>query len=87
MRRLADDYFFAARAMRHETEQIGLCPGHAIQRRLKTQQGGGVHLQGIDGRIFAIDVIADFGVAHGLAHLRGGAGDGVAAEIDEVGHV
>ena len=38
--------------------------------------------QPIDGRVFAIDIVADFGLRHGAAHGRGGAGDGVAAKID-----
>ena len=33
----------------------------------------------IHGGVFAVDVVAHFGVRHGLAHLRGGLGDGVTA--------
>ena len=87
MRRLADDGFFAARTMRHETEQIGLCSTDAIKCRLKAKHARGVFLESIDGRVLAVDVITDRRVKHRLAHGAGRAGDGVAAEIDGRVHV
>ena len=37
-------------------------------------------------RVLAIVVVADLGVRHGSAHRRRGPGDGVAAQVDHVGH-
>ena len=34
--------------------------------------------------VFAIYIVAHFGVGHGMAHLLGGLGEGVAAQIDNV---
>src|SRR5262249_45980096 len=41
-------------------------------------------LQAIDGRVFAINVVADFGFEHCLAHRGSGFGNGVATEIDHI---
>ena len=35
-----------------------------------------------DGRVLAVDVVADLGLGHRAAHALGGAGDGVGAEVD-----
>src|SRR5204862_112312 len=39
-------------------------------------------LQPIDGRILAVDVVADLGFGHRPAHLRRGCGHGVGTKID-----
>jgi hypothetical protein len=36
----------------------------------------------VDGGVFAVNVVADFGLQHGAAHGGRGLGDGVAAKID-----
>ena len=38
-------------------------------------------LEGIGGGIVGVDVVADLGLGHGLAHLVGGPGDRVGSEI------
>ena len=43
---------------------------------------GGALLQPVDGGIFAVDVVADFGFGHGAPHGGGGPRDGVAAQVD-----
>ena len=43
---------------------------------------GGGALEAIDGGIFRVDIVADLGRGHGLAHGGGGLGNGVAAKID-----
>jgi hypothetical protein len=43
---------------------------------------GGAALKLVDGWIFAVDVVAHFGGGHGGTHFWGGAGYGVAAEVD-----
>ncbi len=44
---------------------------------------GGALFEAVDGGIFAVDVISDFGFGHGATHGFGGTGYGVAAEIDK----
>ena len=41
-------------------------------------------LQPIDGRIFSVDVVSDFGRGHRFSHRFGRLGDGVAAQIDRL---
>jgi hypothetical protein len=44
----------------------------------------GIGFEAIDGRVFAVDVVADFGAGHGFAHGRSRLGDGIAAEVDDL---
>jgi hypothetical protein len=46
------------------------------------EQGGDLLLQGVDGRVLAVDVVADLGGGHGGAHGLGRPGERVAAEVD-----
>ena len=48
----------------------------------KPRQLGRALLQAVDGRVLAVDVVADLGLGHGPAHLGRGPGDGVGAEVD-----
>jgi hypothetical protein len=43
---------------------------------------GDAVLEADDGGVITQDIIPDLGIGHGLAHGGGGAGDGVAAEVD-----
>ena len=52
--------------------------------RLLAQHRCDAILERVDAGVLAVDVVADLGGGHGLAHARSGAGDGVAAEIDGV---
>src|ERR1700757_5206535 len=45
----------------------------------------GASFQGVDGGVFKVDVVADFGFGHGATHSRCWAGDGIAAQVDYVG--
>ena len=61
--------------------------GHGPRRdedggRLAHPLGVGL-LEGVDGGVVAVAVVAHLGLGHGPAHLGRGAGDGVAAEVDE----
>lgn len=49
------------------------------------EESGKLFLESQDGGIIAEDIVADVGVGHDLAHGCGGAGDGVAAKVDD-GH-
>ena len=44
----------------------------------------GTLFQTVDGGVFAVYVVADFGFGHGAAHRGSGSRDGVAAEVDHV---
>ena len=57
--------------------------GHPDSRFL-AQHGGDAVLQRVDGRIFAIDVVADFRRRDRFSHAGCRAGHGVAAQVDEV---
>ena len=43
-------------------------------------------LQRAHGRVLAVVVVADLGLRHGAPHGGRGSGDGVAAQVDHVGH-
>ena len=56
--------------------------GH-VERRLLARQRGDAALERLHGGVVAEHVVADLGLGHGLAHGRGGTGDGVAAQVDD----
>ena len=85
--RLADDVLVAAAAMGHQTAQIALRAGGHEQRGLKAQQRGNFFLQGVDRGVIAKHIVAQRRGHHGLAHGRGGLGDGIAAQINYFGHI
>ena len=84
MRLHADQVLVAARAMRQQRDEIGLRAGRAPQRGFETEIFGHARLQGVHGRVFAIHIVADLRLRHRRAHGGGRAGDGVAAQIDDV---
>ncbi len=51
-------------------------------RGLALELGGRQLLEPANGGVLAVDVVADLGLGHGLAHGRGRLGDRVGAEID-----
>ena len=52
------------------------------ERRGLAEQLGGARLQPIDARVFAVDVVADLGARHRLAHRRRRPGHGIAAQVE-----
>ena len=80
----ADEVFVAALAVRHQRQQVGLGAAGHEQAGLEAEIVGQTPLQRVDGRILAVDVVADLGARDRLAHRRRGAGDGVAAQVDPV---
>ena len=54
------------------------------ERGFFARAGRGDFLQTVDGGVFAVHIVADFGFGHGLAHGGRGMGDGIGAEIYEV---
>ncbi len=43
-------------------------------------------LQAVDGGVVAVDVVPHRGLGHHPAHLRGGLGNGIAADVDDFAH-
>ena len=56
--------------------------GHK-QRGLAAEDLRRALLQPIDGWVFAINVVANFGLEHGAAHLGRRLGEGVAAQLND----
>ena len=69
-------------------EQIAHAAGGNEERGFLLENFRGAVLQAIDGGVFAVDVVANFGFGHGAAHGGRWFCDGVAAKIDgrESGH-
>ena len=61
MRALADNILFAALAVAEQAHQIRLGAGRQEQRRLFAGQLCGVALERVNGRVVAINVVADRG--------------------------
>ncbi|MNU97151.1 hypothetical protein D3C71_872130 [compost metagenome] len=86
VRHLADDVLVAAPAMRQHRAQVGLRARRHEHRRLEAQHAGDARLQCVDGRVFAISVVAHGRALHGLVHRGRGPRDRVAAQIDARAH-
>ena len=56
--------------------------GHK-QRRFTAEDLRRALLQTVDGRVLAVNVVADFGFKHGAAHLGRRLGEGVAAQFND----
>jgi hypothetical protein len=82
MRFHADDVFVAALAVGHQCEQVRLRAAGNEQPGLETKIASEALLQMVDGRIVAVDIVADFGVQHRFAHRQRWPGDGIAAQVD-----
>ena len=82
----ADQVLVAALAVRHQRGQVGLGAAGQEQPGLEAQVGGKTLLQRIHTGVVAKHVVAHLGAQARLAHGGGGAGDGVAAQVDERGH-
>ena len=78
---LPEDGLFAARALRHHGNQIGLGTRRDKERRFEAEHVRDIHLQFEHGRVVTEDIIAYGGAGHGVAHSGGGTGDGVAAKV------
>ena len=82
MRILADEVFVAALAVAHQRREIALRAGREPECGLEAEALCRNSLQAVDGRVVAIDVIADLGSRHGCTHGGGRARHGIAAQID-----
>ncbi len=79
--RIADD-FLAVLGVQFDRDGVAHGAGGDEQGGFFAGDFGGALFQAIDGGVFAIDVVADFGFGHGAAHGGRGLGDGIAAQID-----
>ena len=66
------DHFLAVLSVDLDRDGISHRARGNKKARLLAHHFGGSLLQPVDGRIFAVDVIADFGFGHGPAHGRRG---------------
>ena len=79
---LAHNHLVAAAAPGQGGNQVAHGAAGGEQARFLSHHFGGAFLQGVDGGVFAKDVVADFGRGHGPAHLVGGVGNGVAPQVN-----
>ena len=63
-------------------EDVGERSGGAPQPGLVAEQPRDPLLERVDGGVLAVDVVADLGGGHRLAHRGAGTGQGVGAEVD-----
>ena len=83
---VAQDDFIAALAMRHQRQLVAEVAGRHEQGGFLAEDAGGQGFQLLHGRIVTVDIIADLGMEHRLAHGRGRLGNGIAADVDPAGH-
>ena len=76
---LSHDILIAATAVTHHAHQIALRAARYKQGRFFAHRCGRQRFQSIDGRVFAVNVVAHFGRRHGFAHGRTGQRDRIAA--------
>ena len=79
---LPGDVFVAALAVAEQGEKISLGAGGDEQGRFLAEHFPRQPFETVDRGIFAVNVIANFRIGHGLAHGGGGLGDRVAAQVD-----
>ncbi len=82
---LFHDNFITGLGMGLDAELVGHGTGRDKQSCFIAEKIGGHVLQAIDRRVFAKDIVADLSVCHGLSHLGGGLGYGIATQIDHGG--
>ncbi|MNT50350.1 hypothetical protein D3C72_1872660 [compost metagenome] len=82
VRKLADQVFVAAVAMRHQRRQVALRSRRKVQARRLAGALGKRLLQANHGGIVAHHVVAQRGADHGLQHGGARPGDSVATQID-----
>ena len=80
-RRFAD-HFLSALSLRHDASEITHGARRHEQSRFAAKDFRGSILQAIDGRIFEINIVADFRLRHRPAHSRRRLGHSVAAKVD-----
>ena len=77
----ADDELVAAPTVGEDGGEVALGARGEEQGGFLAGEFGDVVLEAVDGGVLAVDVVADVGGCHGLAHGGGGHREGVAAEV------
>ena len=81
-----DDHLAAGARLEVDGELVAHRAGGDEERGRELEHRGGQLLEPADGRVLAVDVVADLGLGHGTAHGRGRAGHGVGAQVDHGGY-
>ena len=76
---LSDNVLIAPLAVRQYANKVALRTAGCEDGRFFTQHLSRQRFQAVDGRVFAVDVVANFRFAHRISHRRGGFGYGVAS--------
>ena len=84
VRTLPGDELVAAAAVGEEGEQVALGSARDEERRFGARDLGRPALQRVDGRVFAVDVVAHLRLGHRLAHGRRRHGHRVASKVDHL---
>ena len=79
MRRRTGDVFRTASAVGKQSDETA----RQKQAGFFAKQLRPSRLQAVDGRVFSINIIADFCITHGIPRGEGGAGDGIASKVDQ----
>jgi hypothetical protein len=74
----ADDFLSGAR-VREQADEVAHAARRDEESRLAAEDLRGARLQAVHRRVFHEHVVADVGLGHRTAHLRGRLGDGVAS--------
>ena len=80
---VADQEFVAGTGLGEQRDEVGHRAAGDVEGGLLAGALGGRRFQFGDRGVFAEDVVADFGLEHGLAHGRGRFGHGVGTQIDQ----
>ena len=64
------DNFLTARRLRHNASKIAHTAGRNEETCLLSESFSSPRLQAIDGRVFQVNIVTDFGLGHSLAHGR-----------------
>src|SRR5262249_48333687 len=75
---LADD-FVAVMGPDFDCDEVAHAASRNKKRRFFAEDFGGTAFEGVDRRVFEVNVVADLGFSHGPAHGRGWTGYGIAA--------
>ena len=84
VRFVAQHHLVAALTVGEDGSQVAHRAGRDVERGFLAHPAGGHLLQAVDSGVFAVNVVADFGFRHRLAHGGRGMGDGVGTEVYEV---
>src|SRR4030095_715485 len=77
------DNLLTARRLPHNASKIAHAAGRNEEACFLSESFSSPRLQAIDGRVFQVNIVTDFGVRHSLAHGRCWLCDCIAAEVND----